>query len=92
MSKEKQCEDHFVNNTSRLLDRRFCVCLPLKKDPILGNSFHKATHSLKSLERRLKVKPELSKMCHDFLSEYESLGRIITINAVNLSTLFRITE
>ncbi|XP_049884023.1 uncharacterized protein LOC126379357 [Pectinophora gossypiella] len=74
---EKLCEEHFVKNVSRLEDGRFCVRIPLKQNPaVLGNSLEKATQCLFSLERRLKVNPELSKMYYAFMSEYQSLGHM----------------
>lgn len=85
MPEEKLCEDHFVKNTTRLSDGRFCVRIPLKKDPsLLGDSFKKATHCLQSLERRLKVKPDFSRMYHDFMLEYETLGHMTNVNKTNL--------
>ncbi|XP_048481010.1 uncharacterized protein LOC119694823 [Plutella xylostella] len=74
---EKLCEDHFVQNTSRLPDGRFCVRIPLKNDPeLLGDSLKRATQCLFSLERSLKRKPETSQMYHDFLTEYQLLGHM----------------
>lgn len=74
---EKQCEEHFVKNTTRLADGRFCVRIPLKQTPsVLGDSYQRAKHCLLSLERRLKNNDSFSKMYVDFLSEYESLGHM----------------
>ncbi|CAK1593094.1 unnamed protein product [Parnassius mnemosyne] len=84
---EKLCEDHFVSNTSRLDDGRFCVRLPLKKDTgLLGDSFKRATHCLFSLERRLKGKPDIKQMYYEFMSEYQSLGHMTICERPNLSS------
>lgn len=65
---EKLCEEHFNKNTTRLEDGRFCVRKPLKQNPsVLGDSFHKTTKCLYSLERRLKAKPDFSKLYHEFV-------------------------
>ncbi|XP_072936546.1 uncharacterized protein [Epargyreus clarus] len=76
-SEEKLCEQHFVDNTSRRDDGRFCVRIPIKQDPVvLGDSFQRASQCLSSLERRLKSKPDLSRMYYDFMAEYKSLGHM----------------
>lgn len=54
MPEEKLCKKHFINNTTRLTDCRFCVRIPLKESPsVLGDSFTRAVYYLHSLERRL---------------------------------------
>lgn len=74
---EKQCEEHFTQNTTRLADGRFCVRIPLKQTPsVLGDSYQRAYHCLLSLERRLKRNDSFGKMYCDFMSEYESLGHM----------------
>lgn len=58
---EKLSEEHFVKNTTRLLDGRFYVRISLQQNPsTLENSINKASYCLQSLERRLKGKPEFS--------------------------------
>lgn len=74
---EKYCEKHFVDNTTRLDDGRFCVRIPLKKDAqILGYSFQRPRQCLIYLERRLNFKPDMNKMYHDFMREYQLLGHM----------------
>ncbi|XP_059055473.1 uncharacterized protein LOC131849411 [Achroia grisella] len=74
---ERMCEEHFVANTTRLDDGRFCVRIPLKHDSsVLGNSFHRAEHCLFSLERRLTSNLELRDMYSNFMTEYKSLGHM----------------
>lgn len=77
-SEEQLCEDHFVKNTMRLPDGRFCVRLPLKHDVnVLGDSKQRAQHCFLSLERRLKNKPKsYQDMYIEFMSEYERLGHM----------------
>lgn len=80
------CEEHFVKNTSRLSDGRFCVKIPLKESSdILGDSFNHAKRCFLSLERRNKNQASLDKMYKDFMSEYISLSHMseIQINKNN---------
>ncbi|XP_052758555.1 uncharacterized protein LOC128202398 [Galleria mellonella] len=77
LPEEKKCEEHFIANTTRLDDGRFCVRIPLKQtSSVLGESIQRAEHCLYSLEHRLKSKPNLSEMYHSFMSEYELLGHM----------------
>lgn len=77
---EKLCEEYFIKNTTRLDSGHFCVRIPLKQSPsVLGESFQRASKCLSSLERRLKSKPEFSKLYCDFMSEYETLGHMTEI-------------
>lgn len=74
---EKLCEEHFIKNTTRLADGRFCVRIPLKQTPeVLGDSYQRAKHCLISLERRLNKDDSFCKMYKDFMSEYEALGHM----------------
>lgn len=74
---EKSCEEHFVNNTTRMADGRFCVKIPLKKSPeLLGDSLNRATKCFLSLERRFETQSTLGSLYKDFMSEYESLGHM----------------
>lgn len=86
-SREEQlCEDHFVQNTIRLGDGRFCVRIPLKENPmVLGDSFKRAKHCFLSLERRNKCKPVLNKLYKDFMLEYQSLGHMSECAQLNIS-------
>lgn len=74
---EKKCEEHFVENATRLADGRFCVRLPLKQsESVLGDSFQRAKYCMLSLERRIKTKPSFKALYTDFMAEYESLGHM----------------
>lgn len=71
------CEEHFIKNTTRLADGRFCVRIPLKENPsILGDSFQRAKQCFLSLERRLLKQPKLYEMYREFMSEYRSLSHM----------------
>ncbi|XP_045777393.1 uncharacterized protein LOC123875556 isoform X2 [Maniola jurtina] len=74
---EQACEDHFVKNTTRLPDGRFCVRLPLKQSAnVLGDSLPRAKHCLLSLEKRLKRDTLFCERYRDFMSEYLKLGHM----------------
>lgn len=74
---EAKCEEHFVQNTTRLADGRFCVRIPLKQSHhILGDSLARAKHCLFSIERRFKSQPALKTLYCDFMKEYISLGHM----------------
>ncbi|XP_049865557.1 uncharacterized protein LOC126366489 [Pectinophora gossypiella] len=80
-AEEKSCEDHFVKNTTRLEDGRFCVKVPLKESPqLLGDSLQRAEKCFLSLERRLQNQPKLNQLYKDFMSEYESLGHMSAVD------------
>ncbi|XP_045534866.1 uncharacterized protein LOC123721177 isoform X2 [Papilio machaon] len=74
---EKMCEEHFIKNTSRQADGRFCVRLPLTQSPdVLGGSLQRAEHCLLSLERKFKGQSEFKNNYIEFMSEYLSLGHM----------------
>ncbi|XP_045783622.1 uncharacterized protein LOC123879758 [Maniola jurtina] len=74
---QKLCEEHFIKNTTRLEDGRFCVRIPLKENPsVLGDSLQRAKQCFLSLERRLLKQPKLYEMYREFMSEYQSLGHM----------------
>lgn len=74
---ERLCEEHFIKNTSRLSDGRFCVKIPLKESSdSLGDSFSRAKRCFIALERRNFNQPSLDKMYKEFMSEYISLGHM----------------
>ncbi|KAG7305756.1 hypothetical protein JYU34_009882 [Plutella xylostella] len=76
-AEEKQCEQHFLTNTTRSTDGRFCVALPLRDDPdCLGNSYSLAKKRFLNLEARFRRQPELKKAYTDFIHEYEELGHL----------------
>lgn len=72
-----ESEVHFVKNTYRSEDGRFCVRLPLIDTPdCLGDSYFLARKRFLSLEKRLNQKPELRRMYSDFIKEYRELGHL----------------
>ncbi|XP_049869686.1 uncharacterized protein LOC126369369 isoform X1 [Pectinophora gossypiella] len=78
---ETLCEDHFVENTTRMPDGRFCVKIPLKQSPdLLGDSVERAKRCFLSLERRNKARPNFDKMYKDFMREYNSLGHMSQVS------------
>lgn len=78
---EKLCEDHFVENTTRMPDGRFCVKIPFKQNPdLLGDSVQRAKRCFLSLERRNNARLEFDKMYKDFMLEYETLGHMSQVS------------
>lgn len=70
-------EQHFVQNTTRLDNGRFCVRLPLKETTdCLGDSFNMAHKRLLSLEKRFEQQPQLKDQYVQFIREYEDLGHL----------------
>lgn len=77
---ETLCEDHFVKNTRRLNNGRFCVSLPLKGDPLdLGDSFSMSFKRLTQLERRFRRQPHVKQQYSEFIQEYKDLGHLSEI-------------
>lgn len=73
-NEEAKCEEHFVHNTTRLADGRFCVRIPLKQSPnVLGDSLARANRCLLAIERRFKNQPNLKPLYCEFMKEYISL-------------------
>lgn len=59
---EIACEEHFIKNTMRTADGRFCVKIPLKRSPdILGDTYTIAEQQFLSLEKRLQGNPLFKK-------------------------------
>lgn len=81
---EKACEEHFVQNTTRLTDGRFMVRYPLKQpSSSLGDSYERAKQCFLSLERRLQREAQLKSMYTDFMNEYETLGDMSMVTTAN---------
>ncbi|XP_047025541.1 uncharacterized protein LOC124634161 [Helicoverpa zea] len=71
------CENHFLNNTFRLDNGRFCVRLPLKESPdCLGDSYSQAKKRLLNLEKRFRKNPTLKSQYVEFIREYSELGHL----------------
>lgn len=78
---ERQCENHFTQNTKRSNDGRFIVRLPLARKPTeLGMSKNTAYNRFMALERRLTKNPDLRTKYINFMREYEYLGHMTKIN------------
>lgn len=74
---QRACELHFLQNTKRTEDGRFCVKLPLTDDiDCLGESYFTAKHRFLNLERRFRKHPELKSAYVNFINEYHSLGHL----------------
>lgn len=74
---EKACEEHFVRNTTRNSEGRFCVSIPLKQSPeVLGETYPLAERRFLALEKRLQRSEALKKLYADFIHEYEELGHM----------------
>lgn len=55
-SEENECEQHFINTTSRLPNGRFCVTIPLKLSPdLLGDTYNLAKSRFIQLEKNLVI-------------------------------------
>lgn len=74
---EIECENHYVANTYRNDEGRFCVRLPLVSEPTcLGDSFTLARNQFLSLERRLSKNSDLKNLYSQFIHEYSVLGHL----------------
>ncbi|XP_056647267.1 uncharacterized protein LOC130451933 [Diorhabda sublineata] len=71
---EMDCETHFKDTTTRTLEGRFVVSIPLKASPkILGES----------LEQKFSKKYQFSRMYKNFILEYEKLNHMQNIGEVS---------
>lgn len=78
---ERACEQHFVENTTRNIDGRFCVRIPLITPPeALGDSYAQAERRFLALERRLLINPNYRQLYSDFMEEYIRLGHMTRID------------
>ncbi|XP_063372656.1 uncharacterized protein LOC134660793 [Cydia amplana] len=74
---EQECENHFLTNTIRLDNGRFCVKLPLTESPeCLGDSYNLAKRRFLNLERKFKRNPTLKSEYTTFINEYAELGHL----------------
>jgi len=81
------CEAHFLQNTTRSMDGRFEVKLPLKEHPsVLADSKGMAYERFKAIERRLSKDPPLKDQYVAFMREYESLGHMTEIKAADIKS------
>jgi hypothetical protein len=71
-TKQRACEDHFLNHNTQQPGGRFVVKLPTKTDSThLGTSRLSAERRLHAIERRLERDPDLKMQYHNFMKEYE---------------------
>lgn len=80
-NEEQYCENHFIENTIRLSNGRFCVKLPLREVPseTLGDSYVIAKRRFLNLERKLnksKIKDDYT----EFINEYKRLGHLTEVS------------
>lgn len=75
------CERHFQNTTTRDIDGRFIVTMPLKQPAdVLGESRLQAERRYISLEKRM-VKNEALRECYtNFMREYQELNHMSLID------------
>ncbi|CAH2109068.1 unnamed protein product [Euphydryas editha] len=78
MSKEElDCEQSFIENTTRESNGRFVVTIPLKENPNrLGGSYEQALTRILSLERRFQRDPLFKEQYCNFMNEYIALGHM----------------
>ncbi|XP_075162879.1 uncharacterized protein LOC142235512 [Haematobia irritans] len=82
---EQACETHFIQTTTRDLNGRFVVRLPLSEDAAtLGGSETSAYSRFLALERRFKRDNNLEKQYKDFMQSYEDLDHMTQIDPKNL--------
>ncbi|XP_045541455.1 uncharacterized protein LOC123722945 [Papilio machaon] len=78
---ESACERHFLANTIRDEEGRFCVKLPLKESvDCLGDSYNLAKKRFINLEKRFKRNPNLKSEYTKFIREYAELGHLSVSN------------
>ena len=73
---EVACEEHFEETTTTVVDNRFVVKLPFKKDADLGDRFTRAKQHFDSVERRLNRDRSLRQKYADFIDEFLSFGHM----------------
>ena len=75
MSRDVKKAMELFESSCKLLDGRYVIGLPWKKDPVnLANNYPVAKRRLESLERSLKRNPTKAKKYSDSIREYESNG------------------
>ncbi|XP_077296691.1 uncharacterized protein LOC143918624 [Arctopsyche grandis] len=74
---ETKCEEHFLENVTKLESGKFCVSLPFKMNPaILGASVSIAEKRFQYLERKLDKNPKLREEYSRVINEYHTLGHM----------------
>ncbi|XP_055840135.1 uncharacterized protein LOC129907787 isoform X1 [Episyrphus balteatus] len=86
-TEERECENHFVSNYSRLESGRFSVRLPFKQNPnLLGNSYDISKRRLLSLERRFRKNPDLFQQYSAFMNEMLLNSHMELVNNLDLTS------
>ncbi|XP_055632494.1 uncharacterized protein LOC129772975 [Toxorhynchites rutilus septentrionalis] len=77
-NEEQACEEHFLQTTSREVDGRFVVRLPLREDMItlMGDSYQPALRRFLAMERKLASNEKLRREYLSFMEDYEKLGHM----------------
>ncbi|XP_055632588.1 uncharacterized protein LOC129773062 [Toxorhynchites rutilus septentrionalis] len=77
-NEEQACEEHFLQTTSREVDGRFVVRLPLREDMIalMGDSYQPALRRFLAMERKLASNDKLRREYLSFMEDYEKLGHM----------------
>lgn len=83
MSPEDEfCEQHFIENTKRLDNGRFCVKMPFKEPPeqALGSSYMMAEKRFLNLEKKLDKYPDHKAQYANFIKEYGQMGHLSKVD------------
>ncbi|XP_024875128.1 uncharacterized protein LOC112456671 [Temnothorax curvispinosus] len=74
--------EHFEKTTTRNVDGRFIVRLPIKETKLqqLGESRSTALKRFIAMERKLQKQPQLKAQYAQFMSEYLALGHMVRID------------
>jgi len=83
-AEEAFCEQHFLNNVSRMPEGRYIIKLPFKEQIVakLGDSKEIALRRLYGLEKRFARDPNLKAQYTQFLDEYLELGHMKLVEDV----------
>ncbi|XP_026830502.1 uncharacterized protein LOC113563287 [Ooceraea biroi] len=76
---EKRYEKQFLETTTRDVDGRFIVRLPVRPGIILGESRSQAQRRFEQLERRLVKQPQIKQAYCEFMREYEELHHMTLV-------------
>ena len=85
---DQACEEHFVATHERDPSGRYVVRLPFKdverlKSLNLGESVHRASKVLLSMESKFRRDEKLRLAYHEFMKEYKDLGHMTEVGVLN---------
>ncbi|XP_061388720.1 uncharacterized protein LOC133323837, partial [Musca vetustissima] len=87
LPEHKFCEEHFAQNTIQLPSGEYSVSLPKKLDThMLGDSYDRALHRFKNLEKKLSKMPDTKKKYVDFMKEYLDLQHMSLVKNIPQDT------